>query len=275
LTKVIYEPGVYNITNEAYHAAEGLSRSALWTFKQLPCKYWYQYLSGKYQPEPDKEAYVVGNLTHTLLLEPHEFDDQYFVMPKINRTTKQGKLDYAELLKEAEGKTLVKPEHFELAQAMRDAVLTNDLAVDILENSINEQTIFWRDAETDILCKARPDIANLPLIADLKTCRDASYRGFQRAAMDDGYFLQAAMIYEATRSLGTPYEKFVFICVEKTEPHHVGLYMLDDEALKYGLSLFRKLITKFAECKRTDIWPDYGVQGLRVPAYATMELEND
>ncbi len=275
MTKQLFEPGIYDMTNQQYHAAGGISRSSLWAFKKLPYKYWYEHLSGEFVRPADNEAFIVGNVTHTLLLEPQKFDDEYFMLPKINRTTKQGKLDYAEAMLKSEGKTLVKPEQFQLAMAMNDSIMESPTARDILSGAQYEKTIFWRDEETGILCKARPDIWNDPLMGDLKTCRDASYRGFQRAAMDDGYFLQAAMIYEATKSIQMPFEKFVFVCVEKTEPHLVGLYLLDDEALQYGLDLFHKLLVRFAECSKTNSWPDYGVQALSIPKYATMEVGNE
>lgn len=275
MTREIFEPGMYDISNERYHAAEGVSRSALWTFKQLPQKYWFEYLSGQYERPSDKESYLIGNMVHTLLLEPQLFDEQYFMMKKVNRTTKQGKLDYEQGLLDANERTLINVEQWDLVNGIVNALQEQEVVRDVIGSALFEKSIFWRDEETGLLCKARPDIWNDPLCGDLKTTEDAGYRAFQMSAMKYGYFLQAAMIYEALKSLQMPFEKFLFMCVEKKKPHAVGLYLIDDEALQFGLDLFHSLLRKFAECQHKNEWPDYGVQMLMIPKYATMELEND
>ncbi len=276
MTKQKYEPGIHQITNEQYHAAEGMSRSALWTFKQLPQKYWYEYVSGKSQRPKDSEAFVIGDMVHTLLLEPQLFDERYFMMANIDRRTKSGKALYEDSLAIAAGRSLISVDQYELVRAMVDSLEGQEIVRQIVSQHAKvEQSIFWIDEETGILCKARPDVWNNPLCGDLKTTEDASYRAFQYSAMKYGYFVQAAMIYEALKSIGEAYEKFIFMCVEKKLPHAVGLYLLDDEALQFGLDLFHQLLRQYAECHHTGIYPDYGVQMLMIPKYATMELQND
>lgn len=272
MTKTVYEEGIHEITNEQYHSSEGISRSVLWTFKELPKKYWHEYLSGEYERPKQTDAFLVGNMVHTKLLEPSLFDEQYFVMPKVNRTTKQGKLDYAMYLEEAGTKELVNEEILAQVNGMVDSLNQQEVVRDVLSGAKVEQSIYWKDKETGILCKARPDIWNDPLCADLKTTKDAGLRAFQMDAMKSGYFMQSAMIYEALKSIDMPYEKFLFICVEKTKPYPVGMYLLDDEALQFGLDLFHSVLRKFADCKEKDVWPDYGVATLCIPKYATTEI---
>lgn len=38
-----YNPGIYEIENEDYHNSNGLSRSALLTFRKSPLHYWDEY----------------------------------------------------------------------------------------------------------------------------------------------------------------------------------------------------------------------------------------
>lgn len=276
MEKEQFKPGVYDISNDRYHASEGLSRTALWTFKQLPQKYWYHYLSGEYITPADTEAHLLGHMLHTLLLEPDQFDARYFMMPKVNRTTKQGKASYETALHEANGRQLFNTEQWDLLQGMYDTLQDQKIVRDVLTGDVAfETSIFWEDQETGLLCKARPDIWNSPICADLKTTEDASYRAFQYSAMKYGYFLQAGMIYEALKSIGWTFEKFLFICAEKKKPHPVGLYLLDDEALQFGIDLFHQLLRRFAECKHKNEWPDYGIQMLMIPRYATMEIEHE
>lgn len=263
--------GVYDLSNEQYHAGEGLSRSSLWTFKKLPKLFWHEKLSGLYERPKETEAYLLGNLTHTLVLEPDLFDSQYFVMPKVNRATKQGKADYAEALELSQGKTLINEEHFTQAQSMRDSVLANETAAAILKGAKIEKSIFWNHEPTGLLCKSRPDILNGTIAADLKTTLDASERAFQSDAYKSGYFLQAGMAFEACKAVGEPFEKFVFICVEKKAPFSVALYILDDEALQFGIDMFHALMARIDKCFKNNVWPDHGIKRLLTPGYATID----
>lgn len=275
MEREVFEPGIYSISNERYHAAEGLSRTALWTFKQLPYKYWYEYLSGGHKAPSESEAFLIGNLVHCLVLEPDLFKERYFVMPKVNRTTKQGKINYQEYLLKASARTLINQDQYQLAELMRQSVYNNCTSIEILHGAKKEQSIFWLDEQTGIMCKARPDIWNHPIMGDLKTTLDAGYRGFQSAAFKDGYFLQAGMQYEAAKAIGEPFEKYVYLCVEKKAPYSTGIYMLDDEALQFGIDLFHKILGQYKACQESGEWPDYGVQMLMIPKYATMELSNE
>lgn len=267
--------GVFDYTNEQYHASEGLSRSSLWKFKQLPYKFWYEKLSGEYEQPVDTEAFILGDLVHALTLEPEKFSDLYMVMPNIDKRTKSGKELYANVMIEAAGKQLVKPETMQMAHDMRDALISNTTVCDLLRGAKMEKSIYWRHEPTGLICKARPDIWQGRIVSDLKTTQEAAYRPFQQSAYKYGYFLQAAMIYEALKSIGEPFHNFVNICVEKQKPYAVGLYMMDDEALQFGLDMFHALMERIAICFDTNVWPDYGIQKLTIPNYATMEVQGE
>lgn len=265
--------GVFDYTNEQYHASEGLSRSKLWKFKQLPYKFWYEHLSGEYVSPADTEAFILGDLVHTITLEPHLFDDLYIISPDIDRRTKQGKLDYEEFKERAIGKSVIRPDILEQAISMAKSLNANSTVCDLLRDAKMEKSIYWKHEPTGLICKARPDVWQRHIVSDLKTTQDAGYRGFQLSAYKYGYFLQAAMIYEALKSIGEPFSNFVNICVEKQKPYAVGLYMMDDEALQFGLDQYNYLMERIYSCYETNVWPDYGIQKLTIPRYATLETE--
>jgi hypothetical protein len=291
--------GVHDLTNEQYHANEGLSRSKLWTFKQLPHKFWHQYMSGEYEGNKSTKAFFMGSLVHTLVLEPHLFDTEYCLKPKLEEMPtavlkKDVGAEQFEQIKTAraevkarndaimtefqEGlstKAMVSEEDITIANAMRNAVMSNQTAVDIMAGAKFEKSIYWKHEPTGLICKARPDIWNGRIVADLKTTLDAGFRGFQMAAYKDGYFLQAAMMYEALKSIGEPFHNFVYVCVEKNPPHSVALYMLDDDALQFGIDMFHSLMERIAICYEKNVWPDYGIQKLTIPRYATMEVQGE
>src|SRR6185503_6781624 len=289
--------GVFDYPIERYHSGEGISRSALWTFKQLPHKFWYQYMSGEYEPQKTSRAFYFGSLVHTLVLEPHLFSEEYCMKPKLEpmpeavRLKDVGREQFeqiksaraevaernnaikAEFEQQVESKIVLSDEDFSLAMDMRNSVVLNSTAVELMRGAKFEQSIYWRHEPTGLICKARPDIWNGRIVADLKTTADASYRGFQQSAYKDGYFLQAAMMYEALKSIGEPFDNFVYICVEKMPPHSIALYMLDDEALQFGIDMFHALMERIAICFEKNVWPDYGIQKITIPNYASLESQ--
>lgn len=265
--------GLFDYTNDQYHESEGISRSKLWTFKQLPSKYYHQYLSGKYEKPAYSDAFALGDAVHALALEKDKFNDLFIVAPEIDRRTKQGKIDYASFLDASVGKTIIKPDILNVAKAMTIQLDCNQIFHDLIHGARMEKSVYWRHEGTGLLCKARPDIWNGVIVSDLKTTQDAGYRAFQLSAYKYGYFLQAAMIYEALKSIGEPFQNFVFVCIEKAPPYAIGIYMLDDEALQFGLDMFHSLMERLARCYDTNVWPDYGIQKLTIPKYANMEIE--
>ena len=263
-----------DMTNEQYHAAEGLSRSALWDFKKSPAYYAYKYLSGEYETPAETESMTLGTLVHALILEPKEFEKRYFVMPKANRSTKAGKTLYAEKLAEAGDRTLINQEMLKQADSMADQLFGKLVAEGLHPNADfakTEHSLFWRDEKTGLLLKARPDCILSPVVIDIKTTIDASYRAFQNAAYANGYFLQAGMIYEGLKAIGEPCETFVFACVEKSAPYMSAIYILDDIALQFGIDLLYTLLDDYKKADHNNDWEGYGTQMLTIPNWATIE----
>lgn len=292
MDKKVFEDGIYEITNEEYHASSGLSRSALMVFKELPMHYWHQYLSGDYEPPKPKEGYHVGSVLHTLVLEPEKFESEYFRGTKWNKATKIGKAGHAADMQAANGRIIVDAPTIEKVEAMRDALFSNPIIANLLKNepglSFVEQSYFWTDPETGIQCKARPDMLRLliePVIVDLKSCDDASPRGFQLSAIKYGYYLQMAMIFEALKACGSfnkydgnsisplIFKRCMFACVEKAPPYPTAVYMMQDDALHYGLGQFHSLLRQYKACQENGKWNDYGVQMLGVPRWAQNEID--
>lgn len=295
MDKKIYNNGIQQLTNEEYHASAGLSRSALMRFKRTPAHYWYEYESGEYvKPEPTP-AMALGDVVHTLVLEPHLYAERYaiqpvpFALPKVGLLRDVGRdifetqkaaraavesqnevLGHAFLVSSA-GKMVISADVAAKAVSMAGAIQSNPVAFDLLQDCVMESSIYFEHKDTGIQCKVRPDAWIGSMVIDLKTSLDASFRGFQSSAFKFGYFLQAGMIYEAMRSIGKRLEKFVFLTVEKDAPYATGIYVLDEEALEFGVNQFEDIMARFKICQDSNNWPSYGIQTLTVPNYANYE----
>lgn len=265
-----YNPGIYEIENEDYHNSEGLSRSALLTFKRSPLHYWAEYKSEGKKIEKDSLAILIGNAVHTFILQPQLFTDYYHVADKPDLRTTKGKEEWALIQKEHGDKTIISTEQFSLIHEIGQAFLKHEIANQFLKNAQVEKSIFWKDSKTGILCKTRPDIWLPNIIADIKTSSDASSRTFQRDLMKYGYHIQAAMvqdgIYHITNKM---IETFVFIVIEKEFPFAIGIYELDKESIKIGRDEYKGLLHDYLpyQYDKLDTWPSYKPTVISLPSY--------
>ncbi len=258
-------PGWYrSLPNNIYHASEGVSSSILKKFlTQTPAKIYYDKLHDEHK---QTDAMILGTVTHSLVLEPENFDQDFFVMPELKLTTKAGRLERDRLLENNKNKTVIKKDIFETAKKMSDAVLSHPTAAKLLKGCIVEQSIYW-EYNDEIIHKCRPDALKpgVPIIIDLKTTADASYSFFSKEIVKRNYHLSAAMYLEGCndnddlkKCIGVDkFKNFIFICVENTPPYQVAIYSLSDSFLRHGVDLYDTAgyLYKLAQC--ADDWPTY------------------
>ncbi|WP_010597600.1 PD-(D/E)XK nuclease-like domain-containing protein [Rickettsiella massiliensis] len=263
------KPGIYDISNEIYHQGSGISRSALMEFKKSPYHYWYKYLNPYYVPESATPAQIFGNALHTFILEPKEFEKQFFTLDKFDKRTKAGAERWKQIQAEQGIKTFLKEAQYQELQQMADSLQKNKLALQLIESAQIEQSLYWNDPETGILCKCRPDILQRNFVCDLKSAQDGSAWAFSKAVLDYGYHIQAAMIREALLHIQKiKIDDFFFIVVEKAEPFVTVVYQLDKKSIDKGRDEFKSLLQAYKQCLETDNWPSYRAQEISLPRYA-------
>jgi exodeoxyribonuclease VIII len=268
-----YNDGVYDITNEQYHASEGISRSKLMLLDKSPYHFWYETLSGLAVKTEATPAMNIGSAFHTMLLEPAKFQMEFAVMPSVDRRTKGGKEMYEEFLIHAEGKIILTVEQFSKVSKMVDLISKHEIVTTLLDEAVYEQSIYWTDKETGLQFKTRPDIWSSKMVVDLKTTNNASAYSFMRSALDYGYYLQAGMAHEACKALDKPFDMFVILACEKEAPHVPAIYIMKDEALQFGINQFNTYKRKLKKCMDENKWEGYLVQELTVPNFAVSSLE--
>jgi len=284
-----FENGIHAITNEQYHSSEGISRSDLMRFKKSPMHF-------KHKPITEEtEALIIGELVHTLVLEPELFDIKFVLKPALDKLPTEVRLkdvgkeqfeaykaqrkfiqdNNKRIMDEFEltsvGKRVIESNHYAKAKTYADAVNNHMFKQYLSQGYRVENSIFFRHELTGLQCKVRPDAWLGDIVIDLKTSADASFRAFQSSAVTNGYYLQAGMIKRALESLNKPLKNFIFVVVEKKEPYAIGIYKLDDEALEYGANEFDTLMVELDKYIQKDEFPDYGIQTLSIPAWLKTE----
>lgn len=267
MQQAVYKEGIYDISNDEYHASNGISRSMLMEFKRSPYHYWYKYISGLCAKQESTPAMNLGNAVHTLALEEHKFDDEFFICRQQTKPRKDT-APHAKMLEEAQGKVILTRDEYVQAVLMATSIKKDKYASQLLDGCWIERSIYFTHEPTGLLVKARPDAWCGSVVCDLKTTADAREYKFQSSAMAYGYFTQAAIIKEALKSVDTEMDDFVFICVEKEAPFAVASYTITPKAMAYGEKQFNSLMQALKQCMDSNEWPSYGIRDLDAPGYA-------
>jgi exodeoxyribonuclease VIII len=150
-----------------------------------------------------------------------------------------------------------------------------------LANGMAEVSAFWKDEETGIDCRCRPDFvhpvsSSAVLLLDLKTFSSAAPNEFRRQVARKRYDVQAAFYSDGyEKASGMEVLGFIFLAVETEYPYAANAFMLDEESLESGRQKYRKNLRTYAECERTNKWPGYstGIDIIRLPSWALITEE--
>jgi len=262
-----------------YHAAPGASASRLKQLKRSAAHMRYD-MDNPQEPTP---AMIIGSATHSAILEPDLFVKEWGRLPEGDGRSKLVKEAKAELIVEFGVDHILKPDAYDNILAMRDSVLGNALALDLLDGADTEVSHYWAERyflgtkPVEVDCKARIDA--LPredsmwnhCVVDIKTTANASPEEFRRSCFNFSYHLQCQHYLSAANR-----GRFIFIVVERDAPHCVAIYELDDDALELGRQTRDSLLGQWAFCEAEeaeglpDAWPGFPVeiQELSLPGWA-------
>lgn len=265
------------MTNKEYREHEGISRSDLFKISKSPMHFKYEMDN----PPEQSNALKFGIALHAYVLERETFENEFAVVPKCDRRTKEGKQVYSDFIANSEGKILVDSEDMEKIIAMADSIDKSPFAK-ILLRGAKEQSFFWTDELTGEKCKCRPDIlteiSDTTIIADVKSCENAQTDVFMRKAIEYGYDMQAAMYCEGVEANIKKKCLFVFIAVEKTAPYAVNILQADKYVMLRGMDKFREYLGIYHDCKEKGNWYGYNgfsgeINNMSLPAWILKDYE--
>lgn len=241
-------PGIYDLSDDEYHGGPGISKSGLDLISRSPLSYYEQYILGNRMPPT--AAMKIGTAAHKALLEPVEFYSTYLCkdyLPK-DQIVPAGKIvlpgkDYTTLLR------IIDSIHRH-REASRIILAAGDI----------ERAMFWNDAETGALCKIKPDkmMRQIRAIVDFKTCVNVDK--FERESLLKWrYDVQAGMYLAGGNEViaDAGFDIFIFIVAEKFPPFRVIVVPAKPKHITCGEFLFRKDLATYAECLRTNEWPEF------------------
>lgn len=287
--KPIAEAGIFaSIPMSAYHSADlcvgpSISSSGLRTlFRESPAHYW---ATSPLNPDriktPDSEAFVLGRAAHHLLLGEAAFDTLFIVRPSKFDSWRTNDAKKWKAEQEAEGRVVLLPGQIDTIRGMARSLAKHPLVANGILNGDIERSIVWRDEETGVFLKARPDAMpnDSGDFADLKTTLSVQNRAVEQTIIDYGYCQQAALIREGFELVtGTPMASFSLVLVEKDPPWCVRVVTLRGDDIALGHKQNHAALHRFTRCLKRDEWPGPGgadAEFISLPPWEITRIEND
>ncbi len=246
--------GVYpSLTIEDYHRDDlAVSKTRLTLMDKAPALFLHARTSE--DPKSESKSLKIGRAFHAML--DKSFDDSFLIGPDVaTRADKTWKAFEAQ----NPDKTILKPSEYAEAAAMAGMILSKPEFGEVLGGEGRfEQTYVWRDSETNLLCKCRPDFitADNLTVVDFKSAVDASHYAFQYAAWKFHYYVSAAFTFEGVHaSTGVMPTRYLFFVVQSSAPYLVAGYEVTAEELSEGREFLRRNLGRLKECYETGDWP--------------------
>lgn len=264
MQKVNYEKDTFE---EYLGKKDHISASDIKNFIKSPKFYHHsKYLK---QSKDEAKHFAIGSAMHEMILEPHQFRQNYMVVPKVDRRTKDGKEKWEQFIVLAQGKTILTEEEMEIVVRGGEQSAKNDTLVELIKDSYRELSCYTIDEKTGLKIKVRPDILckNKSTIVDIKSCLDSSYNRFKYDNINSyQYDISAAFYCDFLNR-----ENYVFCAIEKSQPYQASLYVLSDEYMERGRKKYRTALDLLKWSYDNDYWCDYFEYSLLVECY---ELDN-
>jgi len=272
--------GLYpGLSFERYSAVKRINISNLKEIDRSPLHYRYRC-----EHQRDSTALSFGRSAHTAILEPDRFDRDYVVWDQQTDTgrlrPRNGK-DWQAFQAANEGKTIIKPDEYRYAIAVRSAVQAKPVAKKYMRAGNPEVSLLWDDAELGAPCKGRVDwithVDGIDSIVGLKTAKDLSPRAFSQQAARLLYYLQWSFYYDGFAAVTGKAPRVVEICVEGEPPHDVVVYIVPAEVIELGREEYRRLLARLKECENAKRWPGRAESEMlfELPAYLMQDDDDD
>lgn len=255
-------PGLYeNVPFAEYCAWPAVNASTLTGYLSTPLHARHRQTHGK-----ESSALDLGHALHCALLEPAEFRARYALRFRHEKAgSREANRQHVAAMRRR-GITELTAAQFEQIGGMMVAVLAHSVAGQLVRDTLaRELSVAWVDPETGVPCKARLDAITerngRTLIADLKTCRSALPRAFDKELAEYGYHVAAAWYLGGLAALQPGANRgWAWIAVESAPPHDVVVYQPSQALLQRGWEKARELLALHLACEREQRWPGYSAE---------------
>jgi len=284
----ISKPGwVSGIPIEKYHSAgicngPAVSSSNLrrcWTHS--PAHMNAQWCENpKAEPKPSTRAMILGQAAHHLFLGEDGFSTKFIAQPPEYPDKKTGLkkpwhngADFCKDWNARQGdKIIVTLDELQSIIAMSQSLASVPLVQRGLLSGYVETSGFFKDGETGLWIKVRPDVIPTDSgdFADLKTASEVITPALMSSIRTYAYHMQGALIWEVCEMLGQPFESFTLMFIETANPYCARTVPMTDKALSFGRQQNRLMLRQIKGCMDINRFPGPGEDDLQ-----SISLSND
>ena len=274
----VTKAGVYsNMPINRYHRADicagpSISSSGLRTILlESPAHYWCRSpLNPKRIAEPTPRHFVIGRAMHHLMFGEAHFSKVFVGCPKYTMLADGTAVPWSLKTRHAQewkqqqynaGKEIIQPQEAVHIEGMARSLAANPFVKKhgIFDGYV-ERSAFWKDEETGIWLKVRPDIipGDSGDFVDFKTTTTTNKLELIRAVEKNGYAMQFALMREVFRKLKLHWGSATLVFVEKEPPYCVRVLTVEPDELDLGQRQNRDALHQFARCLVSREWPGPG-----------------
>ena len=288
----ITKPGWYSgIPIETYHSAGICDGPAVSSSDLRTC--WAKspaHMYSRWAENPQREerastrAMILGGASHHLFLGEDGFKLKFVAQPAIYRdkVTAEEKpwnnnAGYCRKWHEGQadaGRVVVTLKELDVIKRMAQSLTIDPMVQNGILRGHVETSGFWRDKETGLWVKVRPDV--VPLTAgdyvDLKTAAEVTTPALQSSIRSYGYQQQGGLVWEAAEMLrpDAPFETFVLVFIETAPPFCARSVPLHGDDLARGRLMNRAMMRRVRSCIEARHWPGPGEDD-----HSEMPISND
>ena len=271
--KPISKPGFYsNITLDQYHSPKicdgpSVSSSALRKIEnESPAHYWCDspYNANRQEPK-DAKHFVIGRAMHHLMFaepafnklfceQPDEWPDEKGLLKPWHANRNVCKEWIAD--RKREGRAILSPADIHDVRGMAHSLQKHPMVRDGAFNGYIERSGFYRDPETGLWIRVRPDCipTDSGNFVDFKTTTSVQWTDLRTTVAERGYHMQFALMRMVARWLQLPFHSATLVFVEKKPPYCVRVVDLKDTDLDKGERQIRRALNIFLKCWKEKHW---------------------
>lgn len=266
-------PGIYyDISNADYHTDPAIGSTSVKAASVSPANLYFNPFKGS------KSAHI-GTAIHAAILEPDVFKREFRLLPDSDRRSSE----YKSAVMEYGNDNVLVGQEVETVTRMVESARMNEDFVDYMRTKGRSEVSMFAKCDVtglDLKCRFDRLSESLPYPLDVKSCRDASGRGFSQAFGQYHYHIQAAFYLHVLRLVtGREVNQFCFFAVENTAPYRNCMYYIGEDSLEKGQRDMYLALEKIAECMENESAKYEGIvlpsSEINIPSYLFDEEFDD
>jgi len=197
------------------------------------------------------QALQFGNAGHCMLLEPEKFEDLYLSAPKdLKQRRKKGLNSWREFCELHSGKIVLSFGDWARLQKIKKYFQIHPQVQQLFSNGSSEVSLYWRDSEYGLNCKARLDWfdSDSRKIIDIKFTKNI-VKASSISPIKNDFAIQAKWYTRGIYQLTNKTTDFFFIFIEKFSPHSIQIVKVSREDFIKGQDQIDQVIKKINHTK--------------------------